>query len=279
MKLSIGVTALAALAAVVSACEPECRHGVATDFANSYHDAIAHTLQLLKPELTKFSVHDTLPSQISAAVSEDALRAGIEAGVTSSIDKMITAVTGESLDKLYYAELFNTGPGKAFKGDCNAIVPETGKPRLTRKMPPAGESWTMEECEKMDYICGNPPSICHFLPEYSSILPFIFKAKERLLNQTRARLSQYSAVNGVFQRTLENDIRNSVVNVLSREGAGSLVDDPIVNDMMNSIIAKQLIGLLNWSKRDVQNLCRTSDQDILCNSWDEEIKRKILVWP
>jgi hypothetical protein len=147
MKLSIAVTAIAALAAVVSACEPECRHGVATDFANSYHGAIAHTLQLLKPELTKFSVHDTLPSQISAAVSEDDLRAGIEIGVTASIDKMITAVTGESLDKLYYAELFNTGPGKAFKGDCNAIVPETGKPRLTRKMPPTGESWTMEECK------------------------------------------------------------------------------------------------------------------------------------
>jgi hypothetical protein len=93
------------------------------------------------------------------------------------------------------------------------------------------------------------------------------------------RLSQYSGVNGVFQRTLENDIRNSITNVMERQGAGSLIDDPIVNDMMNNIIAKQVIGLSTWSKRDVQNLCRTSDQDILCNSWDEEIKRKILVWP
>lgn len=153
MKLSIGVTALAALAAVVSACEPECRHGVATDFATSYHGAIAHTLQLLKPELTKFSVHDTLPSQISAAVSEDALRAGIEAGVATSIDKMLTAVTGESLDKLYYAELFNPAPGKdVFKGDCNAIVPETGKPRLDRRMPPKGESWTLEECKEFFFF-------------------------------------------------------------------------------------------------------------------------------
>ncbi|KAG2173763.1 hypothetical protein INT43_005183 [Umbelopsis isabellina] len=271
MKLSIGVTALAALAAVVGACERDCRLGVAHDFAGVYHGAIAHTLQLLKPELTQISVHDALPSQISAAVSEDALRAGIEAGVSSSIDKMISATTGETLDKLYYAELFNPNFAKdVFKGDCNAPLPETGKPRLTRKVPdPPGSSWTLEECEKMDYICGNPPSICHFLPQ----------VKERLLNQTRVRLSQYSAVNGVFHHTLDTDVRNSIVSVLSREGAGSLVDDPIVDDMMNTIITKQLIGLSNWSKRDVQNLCRSSDQDILCNSWDAEIKKKILVWP
>jgi hypothetical protein len=137
MKLTVGATLIAALAAVVSACEPECRHGLATAFSDKYYEPIAHTIQLLKPELTNFKLN--VPSQISAAVSEQALKAGIETGVTNAINKMINTVTGDSLDKLYYSEMFN-GP-RSFKGDCN------NPKRVDRRMPPPGESWTLEECK------------------------------------------------------------------------------------------------------------------------------------
>jgi hypothetical protein len=80
-----------------------------------------------------------IPSQISAAVSEQSLRAGIENAVTTSIDKMIHTVNSDSLDKLYYSEMFN-GP-RAFKGDCN------NPKRVDRRMPPPGESWTLDECK------------------------------------------------------------------------------------------------------------------------------------
>ncbi|KAI8578745.1 hypothetical protein K450DRAFT_245299 [Umbelopsis ramanniana AG] len=259
MKLTVGATLIAALAAVVSACEPECRRGLATAFSDKYYEPIAHTVQLLKPELVNFKLN--VPSQISAAVSEQALKAGIETGVTSAINKMINTVTGDSLDKLYYSEMFN-GP-RSFKGDCN------NPKRVDRRMPPPGESWTLEECEKMDYICGNPPSICHFLDEI----------KDRLLNRTRVRLNEYSNGDGIFVRTLDNDVRTAVNNVLSREGAGSLIEDPIVNIMVDDIIVKQLGGMKNWSERDVKNLCLTTDQDSICNSWDDEIKIEILKWP
>lgn len=137
MKLTLGATLIAALAAVVSACEPECRRGLATAFSDKYYEPIAHTVQLLRPELINFKLN--VPSQISAAVSEQALKAGIETGVTTAINKMINTVTGDSLDKLYYAEMFN-GP-RAFKGDCN------NPKRVDRRMPPPGESWTLEECK------------------------------------------------------------------------------------------------------------------------------------
>ncbi|CAO3668228.1 unnamed protein product [Umbelopsis ramanniana] len=245
MKLTLGATLIAALAAVVSACEPECRRGLATAFSDKYYEPIAHTVQLLRPELINFKLN--VPSQISAAVSEQALKAGIETGVTTAINKMINTVTGDSLDKLYYSEMFN-GP-RSFKGDCN------NPKRVDR--------------EKMDYICGNPPSICHFLDEI----------KGRLLNRTRVRLNEYANNDGIFVRTLDNDVRTAVNNVLSREGAGSLIEDPIVNIMVDDILVKQLGGMKNWSERDVRNLCLTSDQDSICNSWDDEIKVEILKWP
>jgi len=257
--LSFGATLVAAFVAVVSACEPDCRRGLATEFAKRYHIPIAHTLQGLKTELVNINL--AIPSQISAAVSEQALRAGIENGVTTSIDKMIHTVNSDSLDKLYYSEMFN-GP-RAFKGDCN------NPKRVDRRMPPPGESWTLDECEKMDYICGNPPSICHFLDEI----------KDRLLNRTRVRLTDYSTSDGVFARALANDVRNSVNNVLSREGAGSLIDDPIVNVMVDDILIKQIGGMKTWATRDVRNLCLTGDQDSICNGWDDEIKIEILKWP
>lgn len=99
------------------------------------------------------------------------------------------------------------------------------------------------------------------------------------MNRTRIRLNEYSATDGAFVRTLATDIRTSVNNVLSREGAGSLIDDPIVNIMVDDILVKQIGGMKNWAGRDVRNLCLTGDQDSICNSWDEEIKIEILKWP
>lgn len=43
-----------------------------------------------------------------------------------------------------------------FKGDCN-------EPHRVDQ-PSLGVNWTMADCHAMDYICGNPPSICHFMP-------------------------------------------------------------------------------------------------------------------
>jgi hypothetical protein len=99
------------------------------------------------------------------------------------------------------------------------------------------------------------------------------------LNRTRVRLTDYSTSDGVFARALANDVRNSVNNVLSREGAGSLIDDPIVNVMVDDILIKQIGGMKTWATRDVRNLCLTGDQDSICNGWDDEIKIEILKWP
>jgi hypothetical protein len=149
MKLSFGATVVAVLVAVASACEPDCRRGLATEFAKRYQSPIAHTLQLLKPELVNFSLQDVIPPQISAAVSEEALRAGIQAGVAESIDKMTNVANGDGLDKLYYAELFNGA--LAFKGDCN------NPKRVDRRMPPPGESWTLDECKSHFHILKGLP--------------------------------------------------------------------------------------------------------------------------
>ncbi|KAF9399232.1 hypothetical protein BGZ94_005767, partial [Podila epigama] len=58
-----------------------------------------------------------------------------------------------------------------FKGDCN-------EPHRVDQ-PPLGVNWTMSDCHAMNYICGNPPSICHFMPMIKTRI--VRKLKEQLV--------------------------------------------------------------------------------------------------
>jgi hypothetical protein len=133
-----GITLLFIVATAL-ACEKDCRAGVSTDLAGAYKPVIQKTVDDLESSIVssleqqmdpqevlemKTSVKNTLADFVNYATNYTRLAAGI-----------------------HHVMFDETLP---YKGDCNH------PPRLTRRMPPPGESWTMEECKKsMSLSCIN----------------------------------------------------------------------------------------------------------------------------
>ncbi|KAG0045486.1 hypothetical protein BGZ83_009324 [Gryganskiella cystojenkinii] len=143
------VAALAVFApSTVQACEHECQVNVSRAFSDKY--------EILSNDY--FTILNTkVKDSLFYGVPKDTLTADETNTAITTIADAVTVpqkAWAESLFKTVFAEIFVTEP--KFKGDCN-------KPhRVTQ--PPKGVWWKMPDCHNMDYICGNPPSICHFMP-------------------------------------------------------------------------------------------------------------------
>ncbi|KAG2214931.1 hypothetical protein INT45_013453 [Circinella minor] len=244
------------------ACEPECRHGLAAAFAGFYGPVIQLSVEDLKNTFSQTLFNITLPSQISSTVPEDILRNGVANSLSETLELFVNQASGKPLEDGIFAVMFSEA--NPFKGDCNHPA------RLTRKMPPAGESWYRDECEKMDYICGNPPSICHFLDD----------VKARIVNRIKAQLSGYATFdNGFLVRNVVQTVKMTTDAVLDDYGAGSQKDDPNVVAFKNALISNALRSLDTWAEVDVKQLCNRPGQKEACDGWDEEIIPEILKWP
>ncbi|KAI7876929.1 hypothetical protein K492DRAFT_172122 [Lichtheimia hyalospora FSU 10163] len=247
------------------ACEPECRHGVAAAFAEQYVPVVQVAVNDLSNTFasTLFNANATLPNHVAAVVPEQTLRSSLTTSLSDTLSLFVDEATGKKLESGIFSVMFSEED--PFKGDCNA-PPR----RLTRNMPPAGESWTREECEKMDYICGNPPSICHFLPQ----------VKERIVKRIRSQLEDYATFdNGFLVRNVVQTVKQTTHGVLSHYGAGSMVNDPSVTTYVNALVSNAIQSLDVWATVHVKQLCDRTEHDQACNSWDEQIIPEILKWP
>ena len=130
---------LSVLVSAAFACEPECRHGLAAAFAGFYGPVVQLSVQDLQHTFTSTLFNVSIPKQVSAVVPEDALRTGLANSLSDTLDVFVEQATGKPLEDGIFSVMFSEE--KPFKGDCNNPA------RLTRKMPPAGESWYREECK------------------------------------------------------------------------------------------------------------------------------------
>ncbi|KAI8981663.1 hypothetical protein BDF20DRAFT_817399 [Mycotypha africana] len=253
----------ASFTSVVLACEMDCRRGVSKGFAEFYTPVVRDIVDNLNSQLTKSIAKVTVPSIITNEVDKSELLEDLETSIESSLESFITVATSQSkLAEGFYQVIFNEE--LPYKGDCN------NPKRLTRKMPPAGESWTLEECQKMDYRCGNPPSICHFLDD----------VKQRCIGRMRRQLTEHASYdNGALVRTLVRDTRKSIYGTLSNNAVGKLTEDTQVDNYITKVISAIIQTLDYWVTDDVRHLCEKPSQTELCNSWDDEIKKEILKWP
>lgn len=268
------------------ACEPECRHGVAAAFAEQYVPVVKVAVNDLSNTFasTLFNANATLPNHVAAVVPEQTLRSSLTASLSDTLDLFVDEATGKKLESGIFSVMFSEED--PFKGDCNA-PPR----RLTRNMPPPGESWTREECkytcvlykmaviliipfydkgEKMDYICGNPPSICYHLS----------LVKERIVKRIRSQLEDYATFdNGFLVRNVVQTVKQTTEGVLSHYGAGSMVKDPSVTTYVNALISNAIQSLDVWATVHVKQLCDRDSDNQACNGWDEQIIPEILKWP
>ncbi|KAG0174454.1 hypothetical protein DFQ28_006476 [Apophysomyces sp. BC1034] len=265
LKKSIALLALFATTAF--ACEPTCRHGVANAFAGYYGPVIRLAVDDLRAPLVASLHRAVVPEELEQTLPSGPLRLGAEKAVESALDNFITQASGRPLETGIYNVMFSEKTEyQPFKGDCNA-----SPRRLTRNMPRIGESWTMEECEKMDYICGNPPSICYFLDEI----------KNRIVKNIQKQLKEYSSSsdNAILLRGLANSLRQHVGEVMAEFGAGSAMDDPLTVRLLNAYLSNAVGALDAWLQTDVEKLCKKPQHEAACNGFDPAIKIEILKWP
>ncbi|KAI8336307.1 hypothetical protein BC941DRAFT_428868 [Chlamydoabsidia padenii] len=263
LKSTLTLVALTA-ATLVSGCEPECRHGVAKAFADSYAPVVQDTVLQLNTNLAADLFDSTsAPVQITSVVPENAIQDAVHGAVKKTLNDYVGRVTDGTLEKGIYNVMFNEQD--PFKGDCNHPR------RLTRNMPPKGESWTMEECEKMDYICGNPPSICYHLE----------MVKSRIIKRIQTQLKENALFDdGLLVHSLVQNIKRSIHGVMTHYGAGSMTDNVHVMEYANRLISNSIQTLDKWVNNEVEHICDGSDsQSSYCSGWDPQIKTEILKWP
>ncbi|CAO3693120.1 unnamed protein product [Rhizopus stolonifer] len=243
------------------ACEMDCRRGVSQNFADYYTPVVQMTVDSLETQLATSMQTIKLPTKIP--VSKEEITEEIQLAVHKSLQDFVkTATSKPKLAEGFYQVIFNEE--LPYKGDCN------NPKRVNRKMPPKGESWTMEECEKMDYRCGNPPSICHFLDE----------VKQRCVGRMRKQLGEYASFEGgELTRGLVKDTRKSIYSTLANHGVGQLSEDKSVETYVAKLVSSIVSTLDKWVAKDVANLCDTPEQEEACSKWDYEIKLEILKWP
>lgn len=264
LKSAFALVALMASSSMVSGCEPPCRHGLAKAFADNYAPVVQDTITLLHSNLkSNLFTSVTAPVQITSVVPEDAIRDTVLNVVSETLNAYTNRAQGQTLENGIFQVMFNEKD--PFKGDCN------NPKRVDRRMPPPGESWTMEECEKMDYICGNPPSICHHLK----------MVKERIIGRIKTQLTEHATFDGgVLVHSLVGQINAAVHVSMTKFGGGSMTDNIHVREYTNALVDNAIKSLDYWVSNDVENLCNgSSSQSSHCTGWDPQIKVEILKWP
>jgi hypothetical protein len=134
-----GLSMLLFGAATVLACEMDCRKGLAGDFAEVYTPVIENSVNGLESSLESSIKAIKVPTILTNEVSEEEMYTNIENAVKKSLKQFVTYATDSKLADGIYRVMF--AEELPYKGDCNNPA------RLTRKMPPQGESWTLEECK------------------------------------------------------------------------------------------------------------------------------------
>ncbi|CAG8528342.1 26908_t:CDS:1, partial [Racocetra persica] len=165
-------------------CEKDCQNGIADAFANSWSDEVKTIYGNFKTNALEhlcYGISYTKVSNDSTVV--DNLTKNVYSSVSDKIDSfMKTFISGMS--GIIKNAIFKEDPKMI--GDCNNPY------RVTQ--PPVGVNWTYDDCVKMDYVCGNPPSICHFLDIN----------KEKCFKDLKANVTECSKVGGVYI-TMIND--------------------------------------------------------------------------
>ncbi|KAG9293239.1 hypothetical protein G9A89_010610 [Geosiphon pyriformis] len=233
-----------------NACEKSCQEGISQAFADKY---VLVSTQLWSQNLyqqiqTKFIPDFNLLTYIP---QPDALI--IQENITK--DLITNAQTLEinfekSLPAIILRSIFKQEP--KFKGDCNTP--------FRVKQPKYPDIWTLEDCVKMDYICGNPPSICHFLNDIKK------RNVENVITALKTPVQNETWVN-----TLSLAVKNSVANNIP-----ALANDQVKLSQIESNVKSGLKTLLNNFFTSFNNsFCAGTS----CDEYDTEIKTKLLTYP
>ncbi|KAG0273367.1 hypothetical protein BGZ95_010814 [Linnemannia exigua] len=234
-----GAISMALFAPSVLACERECQVNVSRAFADKY-ELISNTYYTYLNDRVEKSLFYGIPEQtLSGMESTAAIKT-----VKDAVDQAKVA-WAKTIFQTVFDTIFKDEP--KFKGDCN-------HPRRVIQ-PPLGVNWTMPDCHNMDYICGNPPSICHFMP----------MIKTRIVNKLSLQLQ--ARVHGDDSDVYLNYVGPALQNVIT--------DHPTLAPYV-AILHGNLNQILEEVEKDLNNFASETQW---LHSWDLDIKILLLTFP
>ncbi|KAF9431835.1 hypothetical protein BGZ76_011636 [Entomortierella beljakovae] len=238
--LGVFSLALSFVPSTVFACERECQVNVSHAFADKYQILSSDVFTILSQKVDKDLFYGiTLGNVLTPAQTTDSVKL-IQESVTNAQNAWDV-----TLFKTIFDTIFKDEP--KFKGDCN-------HPRRVIQ-PPLGVNWTMPDCHNMDYICGNPPSICHFMP----------MIKHRIVEKLRYQLRE----------RMDGDDSDLYANFIGPALQSVLVKYPALDKF-----SAALHGNLNSILEDVSDdLADFAEKGQWKREWDMGIKILLLTFP
>ncbi|KAF9360205.1 hypothetical protein BGX26_010205 [Mortierella sp. AD094] len=235
----IGAFSVALFAPSVLACEHECQVNVSRAFADKYELLSNNYFTLLNGKIEDSLFYGIHSDTLTEAEKQTAIK--------TVQDSVVAAQTAwaNTIFPTVFDTIFKDEP--KFKGDCN-------HPHRVNQ-PPRGVNWTMPDCHNMDYICGNPPSICHFMPMIKT------RIVKKLTGQLQAR------VDGDDSDVYVNNVGPALQTIINAQ------------PKLQTYVAT-LHGNLNQILESVKDsLVNFADQAQWRPVWDYEIKILLLTFP
>ncbi|CAI2171234.1 15006_t:CDS:2 [Funneliformis geosporum] len=248
MKKAIKQLNLGSLSANLTfACEQDCRIGVAQAFVDSYALEIQPIFSDFSQKVTKNLYYNTSLSKIT---TDPSLVSSILKSIYTSTKDLVNktlpqTVISESPRKIHDA-IFETEP--KFKGDCNHPK------RVTQ--PPSGVAWTFDDCKNMDYICGNPPSVCHFFEDNRS------RSIKAIVDDVKFHCSS-----GEFYDMIMNNIKTVATH------------DGLESDNVNYLLEQTGMTIKQYIDEFPATFQMKFCSNNTCNKYDHKIKELLLTFP
>ncbi|KAF9926262.1 hypothetical protein FBU30_004122 [Linnemannia zychae] len=234
-----GAISMAIFAPSVLACERECQVNVSHAFADKY-ELISNTYYTILSDKVEKSLFYGVPAQTVSASESAAVIKTIKDSVEQA-----KAAWAKTIFQTVFDTIFKDEP--KFKGDCN-------HPHRVNQ-PPLGVNWTMPDCHNMDYICGNPPSICHFMP----------MIKTRIVKKLTAQL----------QARVDGDDSDAYLNYIGPALQTALTAQPKLAPY-GAVLHGNLNQMLETLKKELEAFASESQWK---HEWDWDIKILLLTFP
>ncbi|KAG0034425.1 hypothetical protein BGZ81_004675, partial [Podila clonocystis] len=221
-----------------------CQVSVSRAFADKYQLLSTHYFDLLDTRIQAIFLYG-LPPLATPMTQQETDR------TLSHLSRAITRAQN-SWDLALFRTIFDTifVDEPQFMGECN-------DPHRVDQ-PPVGVNWTMSDCHLMNYICGNPPSICHFMP----------MIKTRIVRKLKAQLA------GKMDGGLDADV---YVNFLGPALQTILQSQPMLVEY-SAKLHGNLNQVLEGVKADVEAGFAEEGREWQ-RRWDLEIKTLLLSYP
>ncbi|GBC03170.1 hypothetical protein RclHR1_00500018 [Rhizophagus clarus] len=224
-----------------NACEQSCRTGISLAFGDNYSKEVDKLFPTLSDDLKNHLV-DGFSGSISSAT-----KSSFNKIIDDETDKCKKAFTG-NFAKLIEDSIFNQAP--QFKGQCQHP--------LRVNQPPPGVAWTMDDCQNQDYICGNPPAVCHYMDQI---------VKPRNVKNVNESLKDRLSTNGSCYSSL---IRSLIIAAAKSNIKASDLDSFATAIEKN--VGQQYSTFTTLFEHE---FCRGTT----CDKYDHDIKVKLLSYP